>query len=120
LAGCGVFAPRTSVHTDGAEVASGVQHSGVLMSGGTAYAVTYTSHGLWRDQAGNAGAGQAVPQVTVARADGQPITQGAREKQARQVAKAYCLDHPEFSRQDMFGDGMVLENGAVIYSEICD
>ncbi len=121
VAGCGIFGgDETARTTDALSTAQPTaQHQDVLSADGTNYAVSFTSHGIWRDASGGAGADVAVPQVRVARTDGTDLTEDDIMA-ARGVAKAYCRAHPEFRREVVFGDGVAVEQGSVIFSEICD
>ena len=117
VAGCGIFGGDETARTT--DTLPTAQHQDVLSADGTEYAVSFTSHGIWRDANGGAGADVAVPQVRVARTDGTALTEDDIMA-TRGVAKAYCRAHPEFRREVVFGDGVAVEQGSVIFSEICD
>ncbi|MAM61714.1 hypothetical protein [Maritimibacter sp. UBA3975] len=126
LTGCGAVSQLTGRMAaagqaerpaDGVDAAA--QTRGQLSAGGVDYALAYRSHGLWRDASGAAGAEVGAPQITVARADGTPLTSDDILA-ARGVAKAWCSENPQFRRDTIFGDAAVVEDGAVVFSEICD
>lgn len=123
LSGCGLLgrtaarAPAPELPPD--EVGAPAQNRASLSAGGVDYVVEYRSHGLWRDANGTAGANVGAPQVTVGRADGTALTE-TDILAARGVAKAYCAENPGFRRDVIFGDGVVIEEGRVVFSEICD
>ncbi|MEC7764214.1 MAG: hypothetical protein VX874_20090 [Pseudomonadota bacterium] len=120
--GCGMLnrmSARSAPERPADAIGAAAQASDRLSAGGVDYSVEYRSHGLWRDQNGNAGADAGAPQITVERADGTPLTD-SDILAARGVAKAYCAENPQFRRDTIFGDGVVVEDGKVIFSEICD
>lgn len=122
LSGCGMLnrvSARTAPERPAEAIGSAAQDVDRFTSGGADYTVEYRSHGLWRDAMGNAGADAGAPQITVGRADGTPLTEDDILA-ARGVAKAYCAENPQFRRDTIFGDGVVVEDGKVIFSEICD
>lgn len=122
LSGCGMLnrvSARATPERPADVIGSAAQDADQLSAGGVEYSVEYRSHGLWRDQNGNAGADAGAPQITVGRVDGTPLT-GDDILAARGVAKAYCAENPQFRRDTIFGDGVVVEDGKVIFSEICD
>jgi uncharacterized protein YceK len=126
LAGCGAVSQLTGrmaaagqAERPAQAIDSAAQSSGQLSAGGVDYALEYRSHGLWRDASGAAGADVGAPQITVRRADGTALTDDDILA-ARGVAKAWCSENPQFRRDTIFGDAAVVENGAVVFSEICD
>lgn len=121
LSGCGLpgAVARGTTERPADAVDAPAQASGTLEAGGVAYRLEYRSHGLWRDETGAAGASAGAPQITVARADGTALVRDDILA-ARGVAKAWCAENPRFRRDTIYGDGVAVENGKVIFSEICD
>lgn len=98
---------------------SSVQAEEVLTSDGVEYQLRYQSHGLWQDAAQGAGEGQGAPVISVTLTDGRSLT--VEDIPAtRAVARAWCADHPEFRRDEIFGDGVVESDGTIFFSEVCD
>ncbi|MZR13988.1 hypothetical protein GQE99_13280 [Maritimibacter sp. DP07] len=122
LSGCAVIdrvSARTTPERPADAVGAAAQDSDVMSAGGVDYVVEYRANGLWRDASGTAGPEVGAPQITVARADGTMLV-ADDILAARGVAKAYCAENPQFRRDTIYGDGVVIEDGKVIFSEICD